>query len=77
MSAHLQCMPVPEARGTDIKSFRHRLKLSVNGYAGLFGVSRQLVARLERLTRPLTRDEVMSIDLQKPGREGKLVRKSR
>jgi DNA-binding transcriptional regulator YiaG len=70
-------MTVPEITGADIKSFRHRLQLTVNGYAGLFGVSRQLVARLERLTRPLTRDEVMSIDLTKPAREGRIGRKTR
>ena len=73
----LRCIQVPQVYGSDIKAFRHRLQLSVNAYAGMFGVSRQHVARLERLTRPLTRDEILSIDLQKPGRDRRTGRKTR
>lgn len=69
----MRALKIPEVRGADIKFFRQKcLKMSVNEYAGLFGVTRQHVARLERLTRPLTRDEIMSIPLDKPGREGRV-----
>ena len=68
----------PEVRGVDLKSYRQEcLHMGVNAFAARFGTSRQNMAHLERLERPLTRDEVMSIDLQKPGRDGRLGRKSR
>jgi DNA-binding transcriptional regulator YiaG len=53
----------PEVRGADLKSYRQKcLRMSINAFAARFGTSRQNVAHLERLERPLTKDEVLSID---------------
>lgn len=66
----------PEVRGADLKSYRQEcLQMNVDAFAARFGTSRQNVAHLERLARPLTRDEVMSIDLTKPVREGRVTLK--
>jgi DNA-binding transcriptional regulator YiaG len=59
-SLHMEPVPVT---GNDIKNYRHALRLSTNSFAGRFGTTRQNIARLERLTRPLTREEILSINL--------------
>lgn len=63
-----ECIPIPEVTGADLKAYRQGLQMDVDKFAGRFGTSRQHVAHLEQLTRPLTRDEVMSINLTKPPR---------
>jgi DNA-binding transcriptional regulator YiaG len=59
-SLHLEPVPVT---GEDLKNYRHALRLSVNSFAGRFRTSRQNIAQLERLDRPLTKEEILSMDL--------------
>lgn len=68
-----ECVPIPKVTGADLKDYRQEcLHMNVNEFAARFGVSRQRVAHFERLTRPLTHDEIMSIDLTKPVRDGRV-----
>lgn len=61
-SLHMEPVPVT---GNDIKNYRHALRLSADSFAGKFGTTRQNIARLERLIRPLTREEILSIKLNR------------
>ncbi len=70
-SLHMESVPVT---GEDLKNYRRTLRQNVDSFAGKFGTTRQNIARLERLTRPLTSEEFLSIN---PTRFVVLVPKAR
>jgi DNA-binding XRE family transcriptional regulator len=61
MKNDLILMEPPVVTGPDLKSFRQKnMRMNQNQFAACAGISRQELAGLERLTRPLTKQESMS-----------------